>query len=57
MTFKQLDRKYPDWVIAVKGSGRAFVAWRIDVGRMVIRAEAARTPLELDIILKREEAR
>lgn len=57
MTFKQLDRKYPDWIIAMKGSGRAIIAYCIDPRRMVIRAEVARTPLELDIILKREEAR
>lgn len=56
MTFKQLDRKYPDWNISMAGSGRGFVATRIDVDRMTIRAEAARTPNELDIILKREEA-
>lgn len=57
MTFKQLGRKYPDWIIAMKGSGRAIIAYCIDPRRMVIRAEVARTPLELDIILKREEAR
>lgn len=57
MKFKQLDRKYADWIITMKGSGRGFVATRIDVDRMIIRVEVARTPRELDIILKREEER